>query len=161
MPRSRTATIVTVAVLLAAALGSWRFIHRSMVGGAAVGGAAGMVRPGMGAANSSGNTSPSARGIGAGGLDAGPVESILTVEQVQHQDEKIALGLSPRPEGLQVTEVLPGTVVERLALKPGDVIRSMNGQRLSSLTEFVQIYKAHGLPIPVEIERDGLVLHRH
>lgn len=99
---------------------------------------------------------------GTNGSSEGLVETAETPAQVQHQDEKISAGLSQRgTDGLLVTGVPPGSIVEQLKLEPGDVIRSMNGRSMSSLADFVQTYRAHGLPVPVEIERDGRVLHRH
>jgi S1-C subfamily serine protease len=164
MSKSRPATSIAVAVTFGAALVPWWFVYQTS-----------HKRPGNTDASAVASSKtpvfiaprrepvPSDMiAVGVNKSDEVSADSTLTPAQVQHQDEKISAGLRPgTTAGLLVTDVPSGSVVQQLALSPGDVILSMNGRKMSSIADFAETYREHGLPVPVEIERDGRILHRH
>lgn len=64
----------------------------------------------------------------------------------------------PNPGGgFLVREVQSGSLYEKLGLRPGDVIRSANGQALSSMDEVMKMYQQFGTAerITVDVQRQG------
>jgi len=64
----------------------------------------------------------------------------------------------PNPGGgFLVREVQSGSLYEKLGLRPGDVIRSANGQALSNMDEVMKMYQQFGTAerITVEVQRQG------
>ena len=49
------------------------------------------------------------------------------------------------PQGLVVQTVPPGSMLERLGLQPGDVVRSVNGEQVRSEADVVRIVQSRGL----------------
>ena len=62
-----------------------------------------------------------------------------------------------RPAGFSVSEVVPGSLIEKLGLKNGDVIRKVNGMSVSRPEEVMQAYGQlqRDSNIEVEVERGG------
>ncbi len=64
----------------------------------------------------------------------------------------------PNPGGgFLVREVQSGSLYEKLGLRPGDVIRSANGQVLNSMDEVMRMYQQFGTAerITVDVQRQG------
>jgi general secretion pathway protein C len=59
--------------------------------------------------------------------------------------------------GFLVREVQSGSLYEKLGLRPGDVIRSVNGQALSSMDEVMRMYQQFGTAerVTVDVQRQG------
>jgi general secretion pathway protein C len=59
--------------------------------------------------------------------------------------------------GFLVREVQSGSLYEKLGLRPGDVIRSANGQTLNSMDEVMRMYQQFGTAerITVDVQRQG------
>ncbi len=59
--------------------------------------------------------------------------------------------------GFLVREVQSGSLYEKLGLRPGDVIRNVNGQALSSMDEVMRMYQQFGTAerITVDVQRQG------
>jgi general secretion pathway protein C len=62
--------------------------------------------------------------------------------------------------GLAITSIPPGSMLERLGLQTGDVIRSVNGEAVTNETDVARIVQARGMqgPFTAEVERNGLVI---
>jgi general secretion pathway protein C len=62
--------------------------------------------------------------------------------------------------GLAITSIPPGSMLERLGLQTGDVIRSVNGEAVTNETDVARIVRARGVqgPFTAEVERNGLVI---
>jgi general secretion pathway protein C len=64
----------------------------------------------------------------------------------------------PNPGGgFLVREVQSGSLYEKLGLRPGDVIRSANGQTLNSMDEVMRMYQQFGTAerVTVDVQRQG------
>jgi len=64
----------------------------------------------------------------------------------------------PNPEGgFLVRQIQPGSLYEKLGLRPGDVIRNVNGQALTSMDDVMKLYQQFGSAqrVLVEVQRQG------
>jgi general secretion pathway protein C len=64
----------------------------------------------------------------------------------------------PNPEGgFLVRQIQPGSLYEKLGLRPGDVIRNVNGQALTSMEDVMKLYQQFGTAqrVLVEVQRQG------
>lgn len=60
-------------------------------------------------------------------------------------------------EGFQVVEIQPGSIYERIGLRPGDIIEDINGYQINSIQNAFQVYEMlqKESVIIVSVERDG------
>jgi len=64
----------------------------------------------------------------------------------------------PNPDGgFLVRQIQPGSLYEKLGLRPGDVIRNVNGQALTSMDDVMKLYQQFGSAqrVLVEVHRQG------
>ena len=64
----------------------------------------------------------------------------------------------PNPDGgFLVRQIQPGSLYEKLGLRPGDVIRNVNGQALTSMEDVMRLYQQFGSAqrVLVEVQRQG------
>jgi len=64
----------------------------------------------------------------------------------------------PNPDGgFLVRQIQPGSLYEKLGLRPGDVIRNVNGQALTSMEDVMRLYQQFGTAqrVLVEVQRQG------
>jgi general secretion pathway protein C len=63
-------------------------------------------------------------------------------------------------KGLVVSAVPPGSLLERIGLQPGDVIRSVNGEAVASEADVARIVQSRGLqsPVTAEVQRGSITL---
>lgn len=64
----------------------------------------------------------------------------------------------PNPEGgFLVRQIQPGSLYEKLGLRPGDVIKNVNGQALTSMDDVMRLYQQFGSAqrVLVEVQRQG------
>jgi len=64
----------------------------------------------------------------------------------------------PNPGGgFLVREIQSGSLYEKLGLKPGDVIRTVNGQALTSMDDVMRLYQQFGTAerVTVDVQRQG------
>lgn len=79
----------------------------------------------------------------------------------RRQDAKITRGMDSNPGGgVRIESAPPGSVASQMHLQPGDVLRAVNNEPLSSPEDFARIYRAQGLPGEFVVTRDGRELHR-
>jgi general secretion pathway protein C len=59
--------------------------------------------------------------------------------------------------GFLVRELQPGSIYEKLGLRPGDVIRTVNGQSVSSMDDVMRLYQQFGSAerVQVDVQRGG------
>src|SRR5262245_19174615 len=59
--------------------------------------------------------------------------------------------------GFLVRQIQPGSLYEKLGLKPGDVIKNVNGQALASMEDVMRLYQQFGTAqrVLVEVQRQG------
>jgi len=59
--------------------------------------------------------------------------------------------------GFLVRSIQPGSLYEKLGLRPGDVIRNVNGQALTSMDDVMKLYQQFGSAqrVLVEVQRQG------
>jgi general secretion pathway protein C len=59
--------------------------------------------------------------------------------------------------GFLVREMQPGSLYEKLGLRPGDVIRTVNGQPVSSMDDVMRLYQQFGSAerVQVDVQRGG------
>ena len=79
----------------------------------------------------------------------------------QRQNAKITRGMQSNPGGgVCIESAPPGSLASQMHLEPGDVLKAVNNQALSSPEDFARIYRAQGLPGEIVVIRDGRELHR-
>jgi general secretion pathway protein C len=64
----------------------------------------------------------------------------------------------PNPEGgFLVRQIQPGSLYEKLGLRPGDVIKNVNGQALTNMDDVMRLYQQFGTAqrVLVEVQRQG------
>src|SRR5437660_1336549 len=64
----------------------------------------------------------------------------------------------PNPDGgFLVRQVQSGSLYEKLGLRPGDVIRNVNGQPLTSMDDVMRLYQQFGTAqrVLVDVQRQG------
>jgi general secretion pathway protein C len=64
----------------------------------------------------------------------------------------------PNPGGgFLVRQIQPGSLYEKLGLRPGDVIKNVNGQALGSMEDVMRLYQQFGTAqrVLVEVQRQG------
>ena len=64
----------------------------------------------------------------------------------------------PNPDGgFLVRQVQPGSLYEKLGLRPGDVIRNVNGQPLTNMDDVMRLYQQFGTAqrVLVDVQRQG------
>ncbi len=64
----------------------------------------------------------------------------------------------PNPEGgFLVRQIQPGSLYEKLGLRPGDVIKNVNGTALTSMEDVMRLYQQFGTAqrVLVEVQRQG------
>src|SRR5262245_25414397 len=72
----------------------------------------------------------------------------------------------PRPlqagsaPGLLIQEVPPGSMLERIGLQPGDVVRSVNGEAVSSEADAARVLQQRGMQgaFSAEVQRGGMTV---
>ena len=63
-------------------------------------------------------------------------------------------------KGLPITSVPPGSILERLGLQPGDVIRTVNGEAVASEADVARIVQQRGAQgtFVAEVQRGGMTI---
>jgi general secretion pathway protein C len=72
----------------------------------------------------------------------------------------------PRPpsgalsEGLVIQDVPPGSMLERIGLQPGDVVRSVNGEAVTSEADVARVLQQRGMQgsFTAEVQRGGMTV---
>lgn len=74
---------------------------------------------------------------------------------------------APRPlpggsvaEGLLIQDVPPGSMLERIGLQPGDVVRSVNGEAVTSEADVARVLQSRGTQgsFTAEVQRGGMTV---
>jgi general secretion pathway protein C len=93
-----------------------------------------------------------------------PVGDVPTESEQQQPAPAPAQPAAPRSEapaqGVVVGAVPPGSMLERIGLQPGDVIRSVNGEPVASEADVARIVQGRGLhgPFNAEVLRGGTTI---
>jgi len=69
-------------------------------------------------------------------------------------------GTGAAAKGLVIGAVPPGSLLERIGLQPGDVIRSVNGEAVATEADVARILQSRGpqSPVAAEVQRGGITL---
>ena len=64
------------------------------------------------------------------------------------------------PQGLVIQEVPPGSMLERIGLQPGDVVRSVNGEAVTSEADVARVIQQRGMQgsFTAEVQRGGMTV---
>ncbi len=64
------------------------------------------------------------------------------------------------PQGLVIQDVPPGSMLERIGLQPGDVVRSVNGEAVSSEADVARVLQQRGMQgsFSAEVQRGGMTV---
>jgi S1-C subfamily serine protease len=85
----------------------------------------------------------------------------VTAASEQRQADKITRGMRADPSGaVRIDEAPPGSVVNQMHLQPGDLLKSVNNEPVSSPEDFARLYLAEGIPGEFVVIRNGRELHR-
>lgn len=71
--------------------------------------------------------------------------------------------MAGRPDGIMIDDIVPGSLYARAGLRNGDVIRSINGRRLTRMDQGIRMFQSlkDRRGIDIEIARGGTVRHLH
>lgn len=95
--------------------------------------------------------------VGASALSSGPGGTVLdrqAVKQLLQRPDFLsqALIVPNAGGGFRVGQVQAGSLYERLGLRVGDVIRSVNGQPINNMEEVMRLYQQFGSASEVNVE---------
>jgi len=91
---------------------------------------------------------------------AAPPRSPARQPQTSSAPRAAALGPPSGSQGLVIPSVPPGSMLERLGLQPGDVIRTVNGEAVGSEADVARIVQQQGLQgtFTAEVQRGGMTI---
>jgi regulator of sigma E protease len=85
-----------------------------------------------------------------------PVSVAGITDEQADQDFMDKLGFAPGGGTLTVAGVEAGSAAQKSGLKPGDMLRAIDGRSVDNATSFIDYVKAHGAkPVTLVIERNG------
>jgi len=89
--------------------------------------------------------------------DTGPQADVLNILTQARLSPHISMGSSGKPDGVAVSNIRPGSVLQNIGLVNGDVIQEVNGKAISNPSDIVDAYKdlKSGSTISVKIRRMG------
>jgi general secretion pathway protein C len=63
-------------------------------------------------------------------------------------------------QGLVIQDVPPGSMLERIGLQPGDVVRSVNGEAVTSEADVARVLQQRGMQgsFTAEVQRGGMTV---
>jgi len=98
-----------------------------------------------------------ARDTGIPPPDSGPQADVLNILTQARLSPHISMGSSGKPDGVAVSNIRPGSVLQNIGLVNGDVIQEVNGKGISNPSDIVDAYKdlKPGATISVKIRRMG------
>ena len=104
-----------------------------------------------------GSAPAAAAPVGASALTSGPGGSVLDRDAVKRLMQRPdflsqALIVPNAGGGFRVGQVQAGSLYERLGLRVGDVIRSVNGQPINNMEEVMRLYQQFGSASEVNVE---------
>jgi general secretion pathway protein C len=64
------------------------------------------------------------------------------------------------PQGLLIQDVPPGSLLERIGLQPGDIVRSVNGEAVTSEADVARVLQQRGMQgsFTAEVQRGGMTV---
>ena len=106
------------------------------------------------------NNAPLSGIRGSGGNSFTVERSTLTQQMQKPEFLSQALMVPNAGGGFLVREIQPGSVYEKLGIRPGDVIRSVNGQPINNMEEVMKLYQQLGGinqvgNVAIEVTRGG------
>ena len=98
-----------------------------------------------------------ARDTGTPPPDSGPQADVLNILTQARLSPHISMGTSGKPDGVAVSNIRPGSVLQNVGLVNGDIIQEVNGKAISNPSDIVDAYKdlKPGSTISVKIRRMG------
>jgi type II secretion system protein C len=98
-----------------------------------------------------------ARDTGTPPPETGPQADVLNILTQARLSPHISMGSSGKPDGVAVSNIRPGSVLQNIGLVNGDVIQEVNGKAVANPSDIVDAYKdlKPGSTISVKIRRMG------
>ncbi len=98
-----------------------------------------------------------ARDTGAPTPEPGSQADVLNILTQARLSPHISMGSSGKPDGVAVSNIRSGSVLQNIGLVNGDVIQEVNGKAISNPSDIVEAYKdlKPGSTISVKIRRMG------
>jgi general secretion pathway protein C len=98
-----------------------------------------------------------ARDTGTPPPESGPQADVLNILTQARLSPHISMGTSGKPDGVAVSNIRPGSVLQNVGLVNGDIIQEVNGKAVSNPSDIVDAYKdlKPGSTISVKIRRMG------
>jgi general secretion pathway protein C len=98
-----------------------------------------------------------ARDTGTPPPESGPQADVLNILTQARLSPHISMGTSGKPDGVAVSNIRPGSVLQNVGLVNGDIIQEVNGKAISNPSDIVDAYKdlKPGSTISVKIRRMG------
>jgi general secretion pathway protein C len=89
--------------------------------------------------------------------DSSPQADVLNILTQARLSPHISMGSSGKPDGVAVSNIRPGSVLQNIGLVNGDVIQEVNGKAISNPSDIVDAYKdlKPGSAVSVKIRRMG------
>jgi general secretion pathway protein C len=90
-------------------------------------------------------------------VEPGSQADVLNILTQARLSPHISMGSSGKPDGVAVSNIRPGSVLQNIGLVNGDIIKEVNGKAISNPSDIVDAYKdlKPGATISVKIQRMG------
>lgn len=93
-------------------------------------------------------------------LNRGELDSQLeNINEILTQARGIPNFVGGKPDGFRIVEIVPGSIIDKLGIKNGDVIKGVDGEPLTSVSQVLGLYQGvrERSTLSLQVDRGGSV----